>query len=72
MAGAVNDVMIQRVSQPVNRFPPCLAIADQLGDHRVVEHGNLATLGNPAVNANPLTRRFLIALEATDGGQEIP
>jgi len=77
MPDAVQFKIIQRVFHGVYRDTAIRAPCAELGDHRIVEHGNLATLkyarviaDNRAVIHHALGGRAVFH-ETSDGGQEI-
>ena len=74
---ALDHEFVERLRLRIDRRLPRRAVRDQLRDHRVVEHRDLAALENPRIVAHrdpilaaPLRRR-LVAHEAPDRGQEV-
>ncbi len=52
VADAVDHELVERIDLRVDRFEPRRRPGDQLGDHRVVEHADLAAVGNAVVDAD--------------------
>ena len=67
---AADVVTVERIHQPRRGLGAILAVGDQLGDHGVVVHRNLAALVGARIDANARAGRFLIIGEAADRGQK--
>ena len=68
---AANDEAVQRVAHPGNRLFAGGAVHDQLGDHRVVEHRDLAAVVDAGIDPD-LAWNFLrrLELDQTAGGRQ--
>ncbi len=77
MLDAVDIERVQRIGLRVDGFLARGAIGDELGDHRIVEHRDLAALFAAGIVAHHdaaiarAFRRRPVAHQAADGGQEI-
>jgi hypothetical protein len=80
-ADATNDEAVERLAHLGNRIKAVLAVHDELGDHRVVVHRDLATIDHARVDAHAVQvggvglvhglRRRLEAHQAACAGQEV-
>ncbi len=70
MAEAFDFEAVERGDLQVGGFVAGLAPGDQLGDHRVVEHGDLAAFGYAIVDADAVdaARRILPSLTVRESG----
>ena len=77
---ALDDEAIERLTHAGDGIRAVLAVHDQLGDHRVVEHRDLATVDDAGIDTHAMRDRGLALLQvrrgrrkahqATGGGQE--
>ena len=69
---AADGEAAERAREPCARLLPRRPVRGELGDHRVVEHGDLGALDHARVDAHAaLFRRRAEGLQPPDGGREI-